>query len=51
MRGIGPVAIYGRDTRFSRNPQYVGYIAALTGAAVARRSGASLALAAAAGAI
>jgi protein-S-isoprenylcysteine O-methyltransferase Ste14 len=46
----GPL-VTGGVYRLSRNPQYVGYIAALTGAAVARRSGASLVLAAAAGAI
>ena len=33
--------------RYSRNPQYLGYVVALTGASVARRSGAALISAAA----
>ncbi len=43
--------VTGGVYRYSRNPQYLGYIAALTGAALAKRSGSSLTLAAAAGAI
>ena len=45
----GPL-VTGGVYRWSRNPQYAGYVAALTGLALARRSGAGLFLAAAAGA-
>ena len=43
--------VSGGVYRFSRNPQYVGYVLALTGLALVRRSGASLPLAAAAAAV
>jgi len=59
-RFVGPGQITGTDVgelttggvyRFSRNPQYAGYVLALAGLGLARRSGAVVALAAAAGAV
>jgi protein-S-isoprenylcysteine O-methyltransferase Ste14 len=44
----GPL-VTGGVYRHSRNSQYLGYVLALTGMAIARRGGASLALAASAG--
>lgn len=43
--------ITGGVYRFSRNPQYTGYVLALTGLGLARRSGGVLALAAATAAV
>lgn len=59
-RFVGPGQVTGTNAgdlvsggvyRFSRNPQYVGYVLALTGLALGRRSSAALALAAAAAAV
>ena len=59
-RFVGPAQVSGTDSgelatggiyRFSRNPQYTGYVLALTGLGVSRSSGAVVALAAGAGGV